>query len=50
MDFVIGHFKDYTGERIKDKSHDEKAYKETVDNEKISYRYASSLSLSLNNK
>lgn len=50
IDFVIEHFKDYTGEKIKEKSHDEKAYKETVDNEKISYRYASSLSLSLNNR
>ena len=50
MDFVIDFFKNYTGEKIKEKSHGEKAYKETVGNEKISYKYASFLSIGLNDK
>ncbi|MBU3911162.1 MAG: SocA family protein [Candidatus Omnitrophica bacterium] len=47
MDFVIDYFKDYNCSQIKEKSHEEKAYRETKNNEKISYKYAASLSVSL---
>ena len=47
MNFVIDYLKDYNCNQIKERSHEEKAYKETKDNEKISYKYAASLSLSL---
>ena len=48
--YVISFFKDYTAKQIRNSSHDEKAYKETEANEKISYKYAADLSLDLNVK
>jgi len=42
---VKEYFKDFTAKRIKDFSHDEKAYKETASGDIISYEYASDLKL-----
>ena len=47
MDFVINYFKNYNCNEISQFSHKEKAYKNTTDNEMISYNYASELSLTL---
>ncbi len=47
MDFVIGYFKDFTCGQISEYSHEEKPYKKTADNEKISYGLSSELSLKL---
>ncbi|MCK5592146.1 MAG: DUF4065 domain-containing protein [Candidatus Pacebacteria bacterium] len=47
MDFVLGSFKKYSCGQISDKSHKETAYKETEQNEKISYLLAQELSLSI---
>lgn len=47
MDYVINYFKDYNCQEIKDKSHKEEAYLESEDKERISYKYASHLSISL---
>jgi len=49
MDFVIEHFKNFTCRQISEYSHKEKPYKNTDDNEKISYELSSGLSLSLSN-
>ena len=45
-DFVIEYFKDYNCEDIKQYSHKERAYQETEDQQKISYKYATTLSIS----
>lgn len=45
IDFVVKHFKNYNCQKIKDKSHKEKAYIQTSQGEKISYKFASYLSL-----
>jgi len=42
---VKEHFKDFTANKIKDFSHDEKAYKETAPGNIISYEYANDLKL-----
>jgi putative zinc finger/helix-turn-helix YgiT family protein len=42
---VKEYFKDFTAKRITDFSHDEKAYKETVPGDIISYEYASELKI-----
>ena len=47
MDFVIHYFRGYNAREIKEKSHKEKAYQETRSNERISYKYAAALSISL---
>lgn len=46
MNYVIDHFKDFNATQIKDYSHKEKGYSETLYSQKISYRYAADLSLS----
>ncbi len=48
MDFVADTFREYTSTGIKDKSHEETAYKKCEDGDIISYEYAKELSLSLN--
>ena len=48
MDFIIAYFKDFNCEQIKDKSHKEKAYIETIHRQAISYKYAQFFSISLN--
>lgn len=47
MDFVIDYFEDFTSDEIKERSHKENAYQKTGDNEKISYKFATSLSIKL---
>jgi len=47
MNFVADTFHEYTSTGIKDKSHEETAYKKCEDGEIISYEYAKELSLSL---
>jgi len=47
MNFVIEYFKNFTCGRISKYSHEEKPYKNTADNEKISYERSSELSLNL---
>ena len=47
LDFIIDYFKKYNCDDIKKASHEEKAYKETETNQKISYKYATALSISL---
>ncbi|MCW8935168.1 MAG: DUF4065 domain-containing protein [Gammaproteobacteria bacterium] len=42
---VKEYFEDFSSSRIKDFSHDEKAYRETSDNQKISYAHASDLKI-----
>lgn len=49
LKYVASYFKDYTSEQIKNLSHQEKAYQETEELEKISYKYAKDLSISLKN-
>ena len=46
INFTIDFFKDYNSGQIKQKSHDEKGYKETQKGESISYKYAEDLSVS----
>lgn len=45
INFVLNYFKDYNCVEIKGQSHQEKGYVETQPNEKISYKFASSLSI-----
>jgi len=47
MNFVADTFRDYTSTDIKNKSHQETAYKKCKDGDIISYEYAKELSLSL---
>ena len=47
MDRVISYFKSDSCQKISDKSHKEQAYSETCDGELISYKFAKTLSLSL---
>ena len=47
MDFVLEYFRDSTCGQISEFSHEEKPYKSTDDNERISYELASELSLNL---
>jgi putative zinc finger/helix-turn-helix YgiT family protein len=47
LDFIIDYFKEYNCEDIKEMSHKEKAYRETQMNQRISYKYANDLSISL---
>jgi hypothetical protein len=45
MDFVLEFFKSFNCKEIKKRAHEEKAYKETRETERISYKYASFLSI-----
>ncbi|MDP8258760.1 MAG: DUF4065 domain-containing protein [Candidatus Aadella gelida] len=45
IDFTVDYFKNYNSGEIKDKSHNEKGYKETQKGESISYKYAEKLSV-----
>lgn len=47
IDEVIQHFKDYNTKQIVDRMHKEEAYKNTIQNQLISYEYAESLSIQL---
>ncbi len=47
MDFIIDHFKSYSAGQIKEKSHKEKAYEETLQGQAISYKYAQFLSVKI---
>jgi len=47
MNFVADTFREYTSTGIKDKSHQETAYKRCKDGDIISYKHAKELSLSL---
>jgi putative zinc finger/helix-turn-helix YgiT family protein len=47
MDCVIEYFKEFSSGQISNKSHQEEPYKNTNENEKISYELSSELSLSL---
>lgn len=47
MNFVADTFRDYSSTEIKDKSHQEAAYKKCKDGDIMSYEYAKELSLSL---
>ena len=47
MNFVIDAFRDYNAKEIKEKSHTEIAYRETKNQEMISYKYASQLSINM---
>ncbi len=45
IDFIADYFKNYNCNDIREKSHKEKGYMLTSDNEKISYKYAADLSI-----
>jgi len=47
MNFVIDYFKDFSCGKISEYSHKEKPYRNTAENEKISYELSSELSLNL---
>jgi len=45
MDLVIDYFKDFNCQQIKNRAHEEKAYKETQPQQNISYKYAKEIQL-----
>lgn len=47
MDFILHYFKNYNCDKIKEQSHQEKAYIETTHRQEISYKYAQFLSVVL---